>query len=75
MYISKLDDIVNDYNNIYHSTIKMKSVEVKSSTYTDFGIENNEKAPKFKVGDNVRISNIKRVLQKVILPIRLKKTL
>ena len=53
----------------------MKSVEVKSSTYTDFGIENNEKAPKFKVGDNVRISNIKRVLQKVILPIRLKKTL
>ena len=33
MYIDKLDDIVNKYNNTYHSTIKMKLVDVKSSTY------------------------------------------
>ena len=31
-YIDKLDDIVNKYNNTYHNTIKMKLVDVKSST-------------------------------------------
>ena len=36
MYINKLDDIVNKYNNTYHSTIKMKRFDLKSSTYTDF---------------------------------------
>ena len=34
-YIDKLDDIVNKYNNAYHSTGKMKSVDVKSSTHID----------------------------------------
>ena len=29
MYIDILDDIVNEYNNKYHKTIKMKSVDVK----------------------------------------------
>ena len=29
MYIDILDDIVNEYNNTYHRTIKMKSVGVK----------------------------------------------
>ena len=32
VYIDKLDDIVNKYNNTYDSTIKMKPVDVKSST-------------------------------------------
>ena len=36
IYIDKLDDIVNKYNNTYHSTIKMKPADVKSSTYFDF---------------------------------------
>ena len=31
LYIDKLDYIVKKYNNKYHSTIKMKSVDVKSS--------------------------------------------
>ena len=35
VYIAKLDDIVNKYNNTYHSTIKIKPVEVKSNTYID----------------------------------------
>ena len=35
VYIYKLDDIVNKYNNAYHSTIKIKSVNVKSNTYID----------------------------------------
>ena len=29
VYIDKLDDIVNKYNNTYHRTIKMKPVDVK----------------------------------------------
>ena len=29
MYIDKLNDIVNKYNNTYHSTIKMKLVDIK----------------------------------------------
>ena len=33
LYIDKLDDMVNEYNNTYHSTIKMRPVHVKSDTY------------------------------------------
>ena len=39
--------MVNKYNNTYHSTIKMKPVDVKSSTYIDSSKEVNEKYPKF----------------------------
>ena len=35
VYIDKLDAIVNEYNNIYHRTIKMKPVDVKDNTYID----------------------------------------
>ena len=45
--IDKLDDIVNKYNNTYHSTIKMQPVDVKSSTYIDSRKEINDKDPKF----------------------------
>ena len=54
VYIDKLADIVNKYNNSYHSTIKMKSVDLKWSTYIDFNQENNKEDPKFEVGDHVR---------------------
>ena len=33
VYINKLDDIVNEYNNSYRRTIKMKPIEVKDNTY------------------------------------------
>ena len=33
VYINKLDDIVNEYNNTYHRTIKMKPADVKDNTY------------------------------------------
>ena len=33
LYINKLDDIVNKYNNTYHTTIKMKLVDVKDNIY------------------------------------------
>ena len=56
VYIDKLDDIVNEYNNTYHRTIKMKSIDVKDNTYINIGKEVNNKDPKFKVGDHVKIS-------------------
>ena len=36
-YTDKLVDIVNEYNNTYHRTIKMKPIDVKDDTYIDFG--------------------------------------
>ena len=56
VYINKLYDIVNEYNNTYHRTIKMKPVDVKDNTYIDFEKEVNNEDPKFKIGDHVRIS-------------------
>ena len=56
VYIDKLDNIVNKYNNTYHRTIKMKTC---SKTYIDSSKEINNKDPKFKIGDIVRISKYK----------------
>ena len=36
VYIDKLDNIVNKYNNIHHRTVKMKLVNLNSSIYIDF---------------------------------------
>ena len=44
VYIDKLDNIVNKYNNAYHSTIKMKTFDVKSSTYIDSSKEINNRS-------------------------------
>ena len=66
MYINKLVDIVNKYNNTYHSTIKMKSVDVNSSTY--FDKKNNKEDPKFEAGDHVRILKYKNIFAKGYLP-------
>ena len=68
VYIDKLDDIVNEYNNTYHRTIKMKPVDVKDNTYIDFKKEINDKDPKFKVGDHVRISKYKNIFAKGYMP-------
>ena len=53
VYIDKLDDIVKKYNNIYHKSIK--PVDVKANTYIGFKKEVNDKNPKFKVVDRIRI--------------------
>ena len=66
--IDKLDDIVSGYNNAYHTTIKMKPVDVKDNTYTDFKKEVNDKDPKFKVHDSVRISKYKNIFAKGYTP-------
>ena len=68
VYIDKLNDIVNEYNNTYHRTIKMKPVDVKDNIYINFKKEVNHKDPKFKVGDNVRISKYKNIFAKGYTP-------
>ena len=68
MYIDKLDDIVNEYNNTYHRTIKMKPIEVKNNTYIDSIKDVNDKDPKFKVGDQVRISKCRNIFAKEYTP-------
>ena len=75
MYINKLDDIVNEYNNAKHRTTKIEPIDVKDNTYIDSGKEVNDNDPKFKVGDHVRISKHKTFLLKAILQIGLKKFL
>ena len=56
VYVDKLDDMVKKYNNTYHTSIKMKPVDVKDNTYIDFKKEIRNKDPELKVGDHVRIS-------------------
>ena len=68
VYIDKLDDIVDEYNNTYHRTIKMKPIDVKDNTYIDFEKEVNDKDPKFKVGDHVRIFKYKNIFAKGYTP-------
>ena len=68
VYIDKLDDIVNKYNNTYHRTIKMKPVDVKDNAHIDFEKEVNNKDPKFKICDHVRISKYKNIFAKGYIP-------
>ena len=68
VYIDKLDEIVNKYNNAYHRTIKMTPVEVKPSTYINFSKEINDKDPKFKIGDIIRISKYGNIFEKGYVP-------
>ena len=46
----------------------MKSADVKASMYFNFNKENNKESPKFKVGDNVRISKYKDIFAKGYFP-------
>ena len=64
----KLDDIVNECNNTYHKTIKMKPVNEKDNIYIDSSKEVNDRDPKFKVGDHGRISKYKNIFAKGYTP-------
>ena len=68
VYNDKLDDIVKESNNTNHTTIKMKPIDVKDNMYIDFKKEINNKNPKFKVGDYVRISKNKNIFAKGYMP-------
>ena len=68
VYMDKLDDIINKYNNTYHRILKMKPVGVESSIYIDFDKENNNEDPKFKVDDIVRVHKYKNIFAKGYVP-------
>ena len=68
VYIDKLDDIVDEYNNTYHTTIKMKPIDVKDNTYINTSKKVNNKDPKFKVGDHETISKYKNIFAKGYMP-------
>ena len=68
VYIDKLDDVVDEYNNTYHTTIEIKPIDVKDNTYINTDKETNDKDHKFKVGDRVRISKYKNIVAKDYTP-------
>ena len=70
VYFDVLDDIVNNYNynNTFHRIIGMKLIDVKSNSYAEYNFGFNEKDPKFKVGDHIRISKYKNIFPKGYTP-------
>ena len=64
MYIDKLDDIVNEYNNAYQKTIKMKPTDGRTSTHIDAEAGKNDKDPKFKGRDRIIISKHRNIFAK-----------
>ena len=68
VHIDKLDDIVDEYSNTKHRTIKMKPIDVKDNTYIDFGKEVHDNDTKFRVGDHVRTSKYKNIFVKRYTP-------
>ena len=77
VYYDVLDDVVNEYNNTKHNTIKMKPKDVKDDTTKSSGIarnkgvyidEHNEKSARYNVGDRVRISKFKNISAKGYTP-------
>ena len=59
-----MNKLVNQYNNTYNRCIGKKQTDGNYSVLTE-KIETNLKAPKFKVGDKVRITNHKNIFRKV----------
>ena len=68
LYMDKLDDVIGEYNNTYHRTIKIKPVDVKGNRYIDFKKEVKDKDPEFKVFDPVRIFKYKIIFAKGYTP-------
>ena len=67
VYYDVLDDIVNEYNDTKHCTIKMKPIDFGDNkrVYID---EHHEKDSRFNVGDRVRISKFKNIFAKGYTP-------
>ena len=68
VYLNILNDIFNEYSSAYNKTIKMKPVDVKSDSISEYNEESNEKDTKFKVGDHVRISKYRNIFAKGCAP-------
>ena len=72
VYVNKLDDIVDKYNNTYHRTIKMKPVDVNPSIYIYFNKKIIRKVLNLKLVIMLEYQNIKIFLQKPMFQISLK---
>ena len=57
------DNIVSKYNNTVH-----RSIYVTSNSYVEYNEDFNKKGPKFKVGDQVKISKYKNIFAKEYTP-------
>ena len=68
VYFDVLDDIVDEYNNTYRKTIKMKPIDCANDSFAEYDEESNEKDRKFKVGDHVQISKFKNIFAKGYTP-------
>ena len=68
VYFNVLDDIVDKYNNSFHSSIKVKPKDVTDDSFVEYVEETNKKDPKVKVGDHVRISKYKNIFAKGYTP-------
>ena len=76
VYYDVLDDVVNEYNNTKHNTIKMKPIDVGDNTTKSSSLErkrvyideHNENDSRFKVGDRVRISKFKNIFPEGYTP-------
>ena len=63
-----LDDIVNEYNNTKHNTLKMKPGDVKDDNKRVYIDEHNKKSARYNVNDRVRISKFKNIFAKGYTP-------
>ena len=68
VYFDVLNDIVDEYNNTYHKTIKKISIDVKNDSFAEYDKESNEKDSKFKIGNHVRSSKCKNFFSKGYAP-------
>ena len=75
IYFDVLNDIVKNYSNTYHKTIKMKPIFVKSDSYAKYSVDSNEKDPKFKIGDHIKFQSIKTFFLRDMLLIDQEKSL
>ena len=69
IFYNILDELVNNYNNKYHSTIKMTPIEASKKINEKkikniYNFEKTKKPGKFKIGDRVRISLEKNIFEK-----------
>ena len=67
-YYDVLDDIVNEYNNTKHNTIKMKPKDVKDDNNKVYIDEYNKKSARHNVGGRVRISKFKNIFARGYTP-------
>lgn len=49
LHIDRLANIVDKYNNTYQRTMKMKTIDVQSSTYFYFDVESNEQTDSLQI--------------------------